>query len=201
MVAVSSRSIGPRQEWDHRAERVPDDGGIPESMSPMTASERDGRAYEFSVRGARDAAAAGLIHEWVDAFLTNDGPGANLPMAVGLAKQRRWWIGPLRVPLSSLTRICGPEPEMEFRTSPEAWEAHVSEIARAASSAEQLPPLILEYRETGLSLRDGNHRHEALCRRGETHAWALIWCNSAEAFDEATSTHPSPLLLRRLGRP
>ena len=147
-------------------------------------------AYDFSVRGARDAAAAGLIHEWVDAFLTNDRYGANLPMAVGLAKQRRWWIGPVRVPLSSLTRICGPEPEMEYRTTLESWESHVSEIANAASDSEQLPPLILEYRRTHLSLRDGNHRHEALRRRGETHAWALVWCNSRDELDESTSRQP-----------
>jgi hypothetical protein len=156
-------------------------------MRPTTVSERDGRTYDFSVRGARSAAAAGLIHDWVDAFLRNDRHGANLPMAAGLAKQRRWWIGPVRVPLSSLTRICGPEPEMEYRTTRESWEAHVSEIANAAEDSERLPPLILEYRDTGLSLRDGNHRHEALRRRGETHAWALVWCNTAEAFAYSSS--------------
>jgi hypothetical protein len=153
-------------------------------------SERGERTYDFSVRGARNAAEAGLIREWVDAFLTSDRHGANLPMAVGLAKQRRWWTGPVRVPLSSLTRICGPEPEMKYRTTAEAWEAHVSEIAGAVSSSEDLPPLILEYRETELSLRDGNHRHEALRRRGDTHAWALVWCNTAQAFNDATSKQP-----------
>ncbi len=142
--------------------------------------------FDFTVRGARDAAAAGQIDGWVDAFLT-DSRGANLPMALGLRKQRRWWIGPVLIPLASLTRICGPEPEMEYHTSVEAWEAKVASIVAAATDPEALPPLILEYRYTSLGLCDGNHRHEALRRRGEECVWAFVWCNTELAFVAAKS--------------
>ena|SRR5689334_1748762 len=164
-------------------------------------SERGERPYDFSVRGARDAAAAGLIEAWVDAFLTNEGPGSNLPMALGLKRQQRWWIGPVRVPLASLTRICGPEPQMEYQTTRDAWEAHVSEIAAAASDPEALPPLILEYRGQYLALCDGNHRHEALRRRGETHAWSLVWCNSREEFDASHNSSCLYIDTLSIGRP
>jgi hypothetical protein len=144
---------------------------------------RQGRiSYEFTVGGARLAAAAGQVDRWVHAFLTNGTAGTNLPMAAGLRKQQRWWIGPVRIELASLTRICGPEPEMAYRTPVESWEEHVSAIAAAAGDPEALPPLILEYRGTSLALCDGNHRHEALRRCGETHVWALVWCNSESAF-------------------
>ena len=102
-------------------------------------------------------------------------------MAVGLRKQRRWWIGPALVPLDGLTRIAGPEPEMEFRASQEAWDAHVTEIM--AVEPEQLPPVIGEYlgRAT-LRLCDGSHRHEAMRRRGGKNIWTLIWCNTESDF-------------------
>ena len=135
---------------------------------------------ERTIRGARDAAQAGRIEEWVHAFLS-DGLGANPPMAVGLRKQRRWWIGPISVPVASLTRICGPGAEMEYRTTPEAWDARVGAIM--AVEPEQLPPVILEYRGPALlRLSDGSHRHEAIRRRGLDTIWALVWCNSESDF-------------------
>jgi hypothetical protein len=141
--------------------------------------------FEFSLRGARDAATAGRIGDWVDAFLRNATLGANLPMADGLRKERRWWIGPVRIPLSSLTRICGPEVGMPYRTTPAAWEARVSAIVAAATDPETLPPLILEYRAGSLAVCDGNHRYEALRRLGATTAWSVVWCNTRSAFTTA----------------
>src|SRR5215467_8918438 len=72
--------------------------------------------FERTLQGAQAAADAGRVGEWVHAFLSS-GLGANPPMAIGLRKQQRWWIGPVLIPLASLTRICGPEPEMEYHIS------------------------------------------------------------------------------------
>ena len=70
---------------------------------------------------------------------------------------------------------------MEYRTSQEAWEVHVAAIM--AVEPEQLPPVILEYRGGApLGLHDGNHRHEAMRRRGAESIWALIWCNTESDF-------------------
>ena len=137
-------------------------------------------SFERTLKGARDAADAGQVDEWVHAFLS-DGLGANPPMAVGLRKQQRWWIGPISLPLASLTRICGPEAEMEYRTSRDAWEAHIAVLMTV--EPEQLPPVILEYRGPALlKLCDGSHRHEVLRRRGAETIWALVWCNTVSDF-------------------
>jgi hypothetical protein len=142
--------------------------------------------FDRTLRGAREAAGSGHIDEWVNEFLLS-GIGANPPMAIGLRKQQRWWIGPVLVPVDSLTRICGPEPEMEYRTSQEAWDIHVAEIMTV--DADQLPPIILEYRRRNpFGLCDGNHRHEAVRRSGADWIWALIWCNSESDFHEAKAT-------------
>ncbi len=139
--------------------------------------------FERTIKGAREAADAGQLDEWVHTFLSA-GLGANPPMAVGLRKQRRWWIGPVSVPLASLTRICGPEAEMEYRTTPEAWEARVAAIM--AAEPDQLPPVILEYRGPAvLRLSDGSHRHEAIRRRGGGTIWALVWFNTESDFRSA----------------
>lgn len=140
--------------------------------------------FERTVRGAHAAAALGRIDDWVFEFLSS-GLGANPAMALGLRKQRRWWIGPVVLPLHSLVRLCGPEPDMQYRQSVDAWEVHVSAIMRA--DLEHLPPLILEYRglDVPLGMHDGSHRHEALRRMGEAQVSALIWCNSEADFDEA----------------
>ena len=98
--------------------------------------------FERTLRGAFEAAAAGRTDEWIDAFLSF-GVGANVPMALGLKQQRRWWIGPLFLPLDQFKRIAGPEPNMEFRCTHEAWDADVMTII--ALRPEHLPPVIAEY--------------------------------------------------------
>lgn len=149
---------------------------------------------ERTIQGALDAAAAGQINDWVDQFLSS-GLGANTVMAAGLRVQRRWWIGPILLPIDSLVRLCGPEPEMQYRQSLEAWNAHVAAIM--AADPDHFPPLILEYRgrSVPLGMHDGSHRHEALRRLGKSHVWTLIWCNSETDFDEARplcATLPAP---------
>lgn len=146
--------------------------------------------FERNIHGACNAAAMGRIDEWVNEFLTS-GVGANPPMAIGLRKQRRWWIGPIPVPVNSLTRLCGPEPDMLYRQSLEGWERRVTAIMTGAP--EHLPPLILEYRgpDAPLGMCDGAHRHEALRRLGVSHVWVLIWCNSEADFIEAQRGYPT----------
>ena len=80
---------------------------------------------EFTVATAIDFAQAGQIETWVHAYLTS-GNWANLGLANGLRLQERWWIGPVSVELSELSRACGPEPWMEFQVLPEHWEQKIA---------------------------------------------------------------------------
>jgi hypothetical protein len=147
------------------------------------ASDPSSPHFEFTLEGARDAATTGRIDEWVDAFLTWSRPGANPYMAAGLGKQRRWWLGPLEVRLGSLNRICGPEPEMPYRTQIGWWEDKVSAIA--LSSPNGFRSLSCSTRERG-GLHDGNHRHEAMRRRERL---AFIWCNTESDYALARATY------------
>jgi hypothetical protein len=52
----------------------------------------------------------------------------------------------------------------------------------------QPAPLIASYEDGVLSVRDGNHRHEALRRAGYRQFWTIVWFNNPEdreVFNEA----------------
>ena len=140
---------------------------------------------DFSLAGAQRWAAAGQIEAWVHAYLGQQ-PWANAPLSEGLKRQPRYWVGPTAVRLDNMDRTTGPEPGMRYRQSPKGWEEHVEAI-REALDPDTLPPL-MGYTNDGrhrnadgtfrFLLADGNHRHEALVRYGETHAQALLWFES-----------------------
>ena len=110
------------------------------------------------VHSARQAAEQGRLEEWVHAYLSS-GAWADPAFVAGLRRQRRWWLGPLCLPLVAVTRVCGPEPDLEYPQAPVRWEAKVAAMAAEISDPLALPPFITEYRDGTLSLRDGNHRH------------------------------------------
>ena len=136
---------------------------------------------EFTVSTAIEYARSGQIETWVHAYLTS-GDWANLGLANGLRLQQRWWIGPISVDISDLTRACGPEPWMEYRVSREHWELRIPGLMQSIIDLMAVPPLIIEYRSGSLSIRDGNHRHEAMRRKRWLKCWVIIWHNSEEDF-------------------
>ena len=79
---------------------------------------------------------------------------------------------------------------MEFRVDPAAWDARTDALAQGFDRLEAIPPLIAEYRDGVLSVRDGNHRHEAIRRRGWPTCWVVVWYNSAADYDaDAAAFH------------
>jgi len=136
---------------------------------------------EFTVSTAIEYARSGQIETWIQAYLTS-GDWANLGLANGLRLQPRWWIGPVSVDISDLSRACGPEPWMEYRVLSEQWELRITGFMHSIPNLMNVPPLIIEYRSGSLSIRDGNHRHEAMRRKGWPKCWVIIWHNSEEDF-------------------
>jgi hypothetical protein len=137
----------------------------------------------FDLPTALAFAAKGDIESWLHAYLAS-GPRANLPLSVGLRRQQRWWRGPLRVDLDRLARCCGPEPEMEFRVNQAGWEKYTTDLAVSFTDLTAIPPLLVEYRAGLLSIRDGNHRYEAMRRKGWTSCWVILWYNSQQEYEQ-----------------
>ena len=127
--------------------------------------------------GAQASAARGELAAWVQAYLRS-GAWANLPLAEGLLRQRRWWLGPVRVSLDGLIRVVGDEPGMAYPIPSAWWQEKVGRLADGMHDVATLPPLIVEARPEGLSVRDGNHRLAAMIRKGWESGWIVIWCNT-----------------------
>lgn len=134
----------------------------------------------MTLAGALQAARQGAIEDWVHEFLLTI--GKNEPMSVGLKKQQRFWWGPVQLELSRLIRCCGPEQYMEYPVDPERFEQYVAEMVTSVINGWQPPPLIAVYDHGALSLRDGNHRHEALTRAGFDCYWTIVWFNDEQDY-------------------
>ena len=71
---------------------------------------------------------------------------------------------------------------MEYRVSREHWERRISGLMQNIIDLMAVPPLIIGYRSVSLSIRDSNHRHEAMRRKGWLKSWVISWHNSEQDF-------------------
>ena len=127
---------------------------------------------------ALEAARSGQIEGWVHQYLL--GVGKNAPFSEGLKLQPRFWLGPLEMPLDALEICCGPDPALEFVVDAAGFERHVSGMVASLAEGWKPAPLIASYDAGKLSIRDGNHRYEALRRSGMDRYWVVVWFNSPE---------------------
>lgn len=127
----------------------------------------------FTLKEAAACAREGRIEEWVHVFLL--GEGGNRALSDGLKLKKRYWAGPVRVDTNRLMRCCGPEADMEYVLDRDEWEDRIEHFRRAIRSGWDMPPVIAENRAGRLSVRDGNHRLEALAREGRRSCWTIIW--------------------------
>jgi hypothetical protein len=84
---------------------------------------------------------------------------------------------------------------------PARWEAKVAAMADEIADPLALPPFITEYRDGDLSLRDGNHRHEALRRRGVTDAAPHLISTRPVTLSAAEALNPAASRRRARRRP
>jgi hypothetical protein len=137
---------------------------------------------EFSTADASLHADAGQLEQWIYRYLAA-GEWANIGLLNGLQLQQRWWIGPIEVELVWLNRCCGPEPGMEYPVPQTAWDEHIARLSSSLTDSLDVPPLIVVYNAGEFSVRDGNHRHEAMRLKGWLKCWVVIWHNSLEDFE------------------
>jgi hypothetical protein len=133
---------------------------------------------------AQAFAKEGRIEEWVHAFLTTE--GKNIPLSEGMKRQKRYWIGPVLLPLSRLTRCCGPEEHMKYKTPLEAWKKRTGNMAQSMKTGWNPAPLIVHYEDGSLVLSDGNHRYEALTASDVKEYWTIVWCDTEQDLVSAS---------------
>jgi hypothetical protein len=110
-------------------------------------------------------------------FLASRGSDNSI-LAAAIAQKEHWWAGPLRVALSELVRLAGPEDEALVPVEEGEWERDVEDMEASLDDGWEPPPLLAEFQDGRLLLQDGNHRYEALVREGAGEAWVLVYFGS-----------------------
>ncbi|ERJ12671.1 ParB N-terminal domain-containing protein [Haloplasma contractile] len=151
------------------------------------------RKLTFTVEEAESFSNEGRLEEWIHLFLNS--AGNNSGLSEGLKLEKRYFIGPVLLCLDQLYRCCGPEPEMEYYNSLESWEVHINKFRRLIRNGWDMPPLICHNTDEGLSIRDGNHRHEALKREGIKQCWVIIWDEDEERLQRLINKVTNTLAL------
>lgn len=64
---------------------------------------------------------------------------------------------------------------MPYPEGPETFERRVEGLREHFRAGGSLEPLIVNYRDGGYQLSDGNHRHEALVREGRAEVQVVVW--------------------------
>ena len=144
--------------------------------------------YHDTTESAMQFAENGRIEEWIHLYLLSDGD--NKPFSDGLKLADRYYIGPVKMPLSLFTRCCGPEENMKWRVNKEWFEIKVTRIAEAIGSGRDMPPLIVNFADHGFELNDGNHRFEAFSRLGIKEHYVIFWITDKEDYEEFMSEYP-----------
>ena len=147
--------------------------------------------HDYSVDSARAAAERDELDDWVARFLASPGSD-NAPLAHELTKRRRWWHGPVQLPIDQLERLAGPSDHpVLVPVDDDEWRDDVGDLAdRVDDEAWHPPPVIVTYEDGTLSLEDGNHRVEGLRQAGEDHAWAVIAFDDPNERDRFADSRP-----------
>lgn len=135
----------------------------------------------FNLSTAICAAQNNELESWVHAYLC--GPAMNTAFSKGLKLQERFWHGPVKVPLHSLTRICGFEETMEYQVSYELWFKNTNQIIQSFQKIEYFPPLIVSYVDGKFIVNDGNHRLFAFQHLGLKSCWVILWYDSLVQYN------------------
>lgn len=136
----------------------------------------------FTLEEAVTYASQGKAHDWIQAYLREEGD--NIPFADGLLLEKRFYTHPLKIDLNKFNRICGPEENMKFRVSKDIFEQKVSNIIERRQKGWDMPPLIINYDKGVFDLNDGNHRHEAMLRSGVNEYYAVFWATGRQDYNE-----------------
>lgn len=146
---------------------------------------------DHSVTSARRAAEQDELDAWVEAFLASPGSD-NAELGAHLRQERRWWAGPVLLPIEELARLAGPPEHPVLRpVDDDEWRDDVYEMADKIRGGWEPPPVVVTCRDGELLLEDGNHRVESLRQAGQEEAWSVVGFDDRNDRDQFLATRAS----------
>lgn len=137
--------------------------------------------YKCTLSSACSYAKNHKLEEWVHTYLLSD--GHNKEFSDGLKLFDRYFLGPVKMPLSLFHRCCGPEDNMKWKINAEWFEKHVAELENVIKTEKDMPPLIVHYVGDGFELNDGNHRLEAYSNLGIQEYYVIVWITEKDEYE------------------
>lgn len=136
--------------------------------------------YKATLSSAKAYAANGKLEKWIHEYLCSD--GHNKEFSDGLKLFDRYFLGPVKMPLSFFKRCCGPEDGLKWQIPAEPFEKKVLSLMDVIKNKTDLPPLIVSYYNGEFELNDGNHRLEAYNRLGINEYFVIVWITEKDDY-------------------
>jgi ParB-like nuclease domain. len=149
--------------------------------------------YKCTLSSAQEYAKEDKIENWIHQYLLSD--GHNKEFSDGLKLFDRYFIGPIKMPLTLFCRCCGPEENMKYRVNAEWFEKHVAKLENVLKTIDDIPPMIANYVDGHFELNDGNHRLEAYKRLGVEEYYMIIWITEKSDYETFLSQYQKYLML------
>jgi hypothetical protein len=143
----------------------------------------------YTLNTAVEYSNQGRIEEWIHDYLR--GEGDNISFSDGLMLEKRYYIGPVKMPLNLFQRCCGPEAGLKYRIDKSGFEKRVNTMCVKLNSGWDMPPLIINYVDGKFELNDGNHRYEALIRSAKTEYYIIIWITKLNDYQNFVENYSS----------
>ena len=128
---------------------------------------------DFTIGGARAAAANDELARWIRDFLASPGSD-NADLAAELFEQDRSWIGPIELRFDDLHRLAGPPDQPALAPLHDDDLERVDDMEESLDDGWEPPPLIVTCHGDEFTVEDGNHRIEGLRQGGRDRYWSIV---------------------------
>lgn len=156
----------------------------PETVKKIVYEKQDREALRFSpgIQSAKEYNDNDLLEEWIHTYLLFE--RKNKAFSDGLHLEKRYYLGPLAMPLSMFVRSSGPEEGIKWQVHPEVFEDRVNTWRSKIQREEILPPVIVGYADREFEINCNNPLFEALLREGVTYFPVIMWTTRKEDYED-----------------
>ena len=142
---------------------------------------REELTFRPDVPSAEEYAECGLLEEWVHTYLLFE--RKNKAFSDDLYMEDRYFIGPVKMPLTLFHRSSGPEEQMKWRVNATVFRDRVKNWTTRIADGETTPPLIIGYTDGKFEINCNNPLFEALTCLGWESYPVIIWMSQRTDYE------------------
>ena len=138
--------------------------------------------FRPEVSSAKEYAECGMLEECVHTYLLF--VRKNKEFSDGLYMENRFFIGPVKMPLTLFHRSSGPEEKMKWRVNATVFRNKVKNWTARITDGKATPPLIIGYTVGEFEINCDNPLFEALTCIGLESYPVIIWMTQRTDYDD-----------------